>query len=127
MSLEAKIETLTAAIGALISALQQAPVAAAPTYAPPVAETVIAPTPPLPAMPAPPSFMAPPVAAAPAIPFTDGKGLVDYAMAAYKALGPEKGQGVQAIITGLGHANINDIRPDQYGVFYQGIEALKNG
>lgn len=130
MSLEAKIEALTAAVVALTAKLDAAPVAAAPA---PVAAPVAAPAPvaspaaePAPVMPPPPTFQAP--AAAPAAagaPFTDGKGLIDYVMSSYKVLGPQKGAQMQGVLTGLGHQNINEVRPDQYEALYLGIEALK--
>ena len=93
-----------------------APVAAAPV---------------MPAMPAPPSFAAPalaPVApAAPAVPFSDGQGLIAYVMDAYKSMGPTKGAGIQGVLTSIGVANINDVKPEQYGTLYAGVEALKRG
>jgi len=129
MSLETKIEALTQAVIALTAKLETsnvapvAPVAqvAAPVAAP--APTFVAPT-----MPAAPSF-APVEVAAPApvggAPFTDGKGLIDYVMSAYKALGPAKGASIQAVLTQLGYANINDVKPEHYGSLFSGIEALK--
>ena len=79
-------------------------------------------------MPAAPSFL--PQAAAPAAapagaPFSDPKGLIDYVMASYKALGPQKGSMIQGVLTGLGYANINDVKPEHYGQLFGGIEALK--
>lgn len=134
MSLEAKIEALTAAVVALTAKLGSvnvsapapvaqapAPVAApAPVYAAPVAD-------PAPGMPAPPTFMAPPApaAAVTGAPFSDGKGLIDYVMGAYKALGPQKGAMIQGVLTGLGYQNINDVRPEHYGALFVGVEALK--
>ena len=134
MSLEAKIEALTAAVVALTAKLGSvnvsapapvaqapAPVAApAPVYAAPVAA-------PAPAMPAPPTFMTPPVPAATVTgaPFSDGKGLIDYVMGAYKAIGPQKGAMIQGVLTGLGYQNINDVRPEHYGALFAGVEALK--
>lgn len=72
-------------------------------------------------------FGAPPVqqAAAPTAPFSDSNGLIKYATDAYMALGEAKGPALQNIITSLGHANINDVRPDQYGAFYALVEQLK--
>lgn len=133
MSLEAKIEALTAAVVALTAKLESgnvavpAPVAQAPIAAPaPVAAPAPAPVAAAPAMPAPPAFVAPVVAPAPSgAPFTDGKGLIDYVMSAYKALGPQKGAQIQNVLTGLGYQNINDVKPEHYGALYQGVEALK--
>lgn len=137
MSLEAKIEALTAAVVALTAKLESsnvapaAPVAPAPApvvHAAPVAAPapVVAPAP-APVMPAPPTFVAPaPVAAAPSgVPFADGKGLIDYVMGAYKALGPQKGAQIQGVLTGLGYQNINDVKPEHYAALHTGIEALK--
>ena len=130
MSLESKIEALTAAVQALTAKLESgnvaapAPVAQAP--APVVAPAPVAAPAPAPVMPAAPTF-APPVAApAPTgAPFSDGKGLIDYVMGAYKALGPQKGAAIQQVLTGLGYQNINDVKPEHYGALHQGIEALK--
>jgi hypothetical protein len=133
MSLELKIEALTAAVVALTAKLESSNVAAPAPVAPTPAPVVQAPAPvaaPLaaaPAMPAPPSFMTPaPVAAAPTgAPFTDGKGLIDYVMGAYKALGPQKGALIQGVLTGLGYQNINDVKPEHYGQLFAGVEGLK--
>lgn len=141
MSLESKIDKLIMAVEALTNALNsqgsqtmasppvQAPVAApapipqapaipqAPVAAPPVAQQQ---------MPAAPTFEMP--AAAPAItgaPFNDGKGLIAYVMEAYKAMGPQKGAGIQNVLTALGYGNINDVKPEHYGTLYAQVEALK--
>lgn len=143
MSLESKIQELTETVSRLIDALNAhqttivaptpAPVqvVAAPVAAPapaPVAAPVAAPVVAAPAMPAPPAF----VAAAPApaagngsAPFSDNKGLIDYVMGAYKAMGPQKGAAIQNVLTQLGYANINDVKPEHFGALYQGVEALK--
>ena len=111
-----------------------APVAQAPA---PVAAPVAAPAPVVeapapvaaaPVMPAPPVFVAPAPVAAPVAagaPFSDPKGLIDYVMSAYKALGPQKGAGIQGVLTQLGYQNINDVNPAHYGALFSGIEALK--
>ena len=150
MSLEAKIEALTQAVVALTAKLESANVAApatvaqapvaAPTplpvatpVAPVAAPVVAAPVAPVTAspsnaMPAPPAFVAPAPAAAPVAsgaPFTDGKGLIDYVMGAYKAMGPQKGAQIQGVLTGLGYQNINDVKPEHYGALFQGVEQLK--
>lgn len=138
MSLEAKIEALTAAVTALTAQLQAGNVAApapvAPTPAPvvqaaPIHVTVVdtpAPVAAAPAMPAPPSFVAPAPAPAPiGAPFSDPKGLIDYVMGAYKALGPQKGAQIQSVLTGLGYQNINDVKPEHYAALHTGVEALK--
>ena len=108
---------------------------AAPTVAAPAPTTVpvaVAPNVPVVSgtpvvMPAPPSFAAPVVApVVPGIaPFSDPKGLIDFVMSSYKALGPVKGAGIQGVLTGLGYQNINDVNPAHYGALFTGIEALK--
>lgn len=135
MSLEAKIEALTAAVVALTAKLEAGAAPAAPVViaapAPSAPQTFTAPTPapaaPAPVMPAPPSFVAPaPVAAAPAgAPFSDPKGLIDYVMTSYKTLGPQKGAQIQTVLTSMGYGNINDVKPEHYGQLYAGVEALK--
>ena len=134
MSLESKIEALTAAVQALTAKLESgniapaAPVAPAPAPVVKAAPVVVAPAPVVaaPAMPAPPVFVAPVAAPAPAPSmFTDPKGLIDYVMGAYKALGPQKGASIQGVLVGLGYQNINDVKPEHYGDLFNGIEALK--
>jgi hypothetical protein len=136
MSLEAKIEDLTAAIHALVAAMGARPVAA-PAAPPAVvhlapASLVPAPAPvaAAPAMPAPPVFAPPapaaPVAAAlPKAPFTDQKSLIDYVMSSYKTLGVAKGAQIQQVLVSLGHQNINDVKPENYDALFAGVEALK--
>lgn len=139
MSIEQAIIDNTAALNRLIAvytAMAQQP--AAPvggavvgqiTAAPAAAPVAAAPQ-----MPAPPTFTMPPPAPAPVAPpapagapFNDAKGLMDYAMDAYTTMGAAKGSAIQGVLTSLGHANMNDVRPDQYGAFYAGVEALKRG
>ena len=107
------------------------PVVAIPVVAPvvvPVAAPVM-PAPPVfaPVMPAPPVFAAP--VAAPVVsgaaPFSDPKGLIDFVMSSYKALGTIKGAGIQGVLVSLGYQNINDVNPAHYGALFSGIEALK--
>ena len=145
MSLELKIEALTAAVTALTAQLQSGNVAAPAPVAPapaPVVQAapvpVAAPVAAAPAMPAPPSCT--PASKAPAMnplptatatsttssaPFSDGKGLIDYVMGAYKALGPQKGAMIQNVLTGMGYQNINDVKPEHYATLFTGVEALK--
>tara|TARA_R110000868_G_scaffold112398_3_gene302676 strand:+ start:657 stop:1073 length:417 start_codon:yes stop_codon:yes gene_type:complete len=137
MSLESKIEALTAAVTALTAQLQAGNVApAAPVVitsaAPAAPQTVTvqpAPAPvvaaPVVAMPAPPTFMAAPAPAPVGAPFSDPKGLITYVMGAYTALGPQKGSMIQGVLTGLGYQNINDVKPEHYGQLFAGVEALK--
>jgi len=136
MSLESKIEALTAAVIALTAKLESTNVAPAapvvnPTPAPvaapaPAPVAAPAPAPVAAAMPAPPTFQPAPAAPAPTgAPFSDPKGLIDYVMSAYKALGPQKGAEIQKVLTGLGYGNINDVKPEHYGALHAGVEALK--
>jgi hypothetical protein len=126
MSLESKIEDLTAAIHALVAAMGARPVAA-PAAAP---AAPVAPTPVVPAMPAPPVFAPPapvaPAATLPKAPFTDQKSLIDYVMSAYKTLGVAKGAQIQQVLISLGHQNINDVKPENYDTLFAGVEALKS-
>ena len=139
MSLEAKIEALTQAVVALTAKLESAnvaapaPVAQAPAPVPAPAPVIVnqplvtpASVAAAPAMPAPPTFQPAPAAPAPTgAPFSDPKGLIDYVMGAYKALGPQKGAQIQGVLTGLGYQNINDVKPEHYGALFAGVEALK--
>lgn len=140
MSLESKIEALTAAVQALTAKLESGNIAPAAPVAPaPVPVVKAAPAPvhvvlpttdvPAPAMPAPPVFVNPkpyvPMDAPAPSMFTDPKGLIDYVMGAYKALGPQKGASIQGVLVGLGYQNINDVKPEHYGDLFNGIEALK--
>jgi len=151
MSLEAKIEALTAAVANLTQVIVKIEAAGMQGNAPsatPVPAPVVTPTAPAPApmapvaptpaaaspsnvMPPPPSFappVAPPVAAAPAptgVPFNDAKGLMAYVMASYQTLGPQKGAQIQTILSNLGVQIINDVKPEQYAALYNGIEQLK--
>jgi hypothetical protein len=133
MSLEAKIEALTAAVVALTAKLEAGAAPAAPVVitapAPSAPQTFTAPAPapaaPAPVMPAPPSFVAPAPVAPAGAPFSDPKGLIDYVMTSYKALGPQKGAQIQTVLTSMGYGNINDVKPEHYGALFTGVEALK--
>ena len=134
--LEVKIEELTKAVIALTELIgkieagktvDSVPSKPAPVKAPietpapaPVVEAA-------PVMPAAPTFE-PVVEAAPAAnaaPFTDGKGLIDYVMTAYKEMGAEKGAKIQGVLTEMGLQNVNELRPTEYDAFYSKVEALK--
>lgn len=128
MSLENKIEALTAAVIALTAKLESSNVAPAAPVAPAPAPVVQAAFVAAPVMPAPPAFVAPAPAPAPVAtgaPFSDGKGLIDYVMASYKTLGSAKGAQIQNVLTQLGYQNINDVKPEHYGALFAGVEALK--
>jgi hypothetical protein len=131
IALTAKIEGINVPVSAPIAptpapVVQAAPVVESPRVATPVVES--APVVAAPQMPAPPTFVAPASVAAPVAtgaPFTDGKGLIDYVMGAYKALGAAKGAEIQGVLVGLGYQNINDVKPEHYGQLFAGVEALK--
>lgn len=86
-----------------------------------------------PQMPAAPTFGMPvqqqpvPAQQAAVAPFTTQQDLFTYTTAAYQAMGAEKGQRIMQILSGLGIQNLNDLKPEQYGTFYQHVEALKAG
>lgn len=132
MSLEQHIQALTAAVQALTGVMQAGSTSAAavvpqaaPAQAPIAAPSFAAPPA---SMPPGPSFAAPPAAAPVQVPFADPKGLYDYAMAAYQALeakGPGRGAQIEQVIKSMGHGSLNDVRPDQYGAFFQAAENLK--
>ena len=137
MSLESKIEALTAAVIALTAKFESNVAPVAPVVitsaAPAAPQTVtvqpapapVAPPAPLVVMPAPPTFMAAPAPAPVGAPFSDPKGLITYVMASYTALGPQKGAMIQGVLTSLGYQNINDVKPEHYGQLFAGVEALK--
>ena len=119
MTIEVKLDALTAAVVALTAALgnRTPTVAAAPVAAPVPA--------PVAAMPSPPSFVAPAPTAAISAPFHDAKGLMDYVMSSYKALGPQKGAQIQGVLGSIGASTINEVRPEQYAALFTGVEMLK--
>ena len=148
MSIESEIEALTQAVRALTAQLQSsstAPAAhvvqasshipmsaAAPYVSDPVPAVAadIAPdmVPPSNEMPAPPVFVTPAPVVTPVpndVPFSDGKGLIDYVMNAYKEMGPQKGAQIQSVLVGLGYQNINDVVAEHYAALYAGIERLR--
>ena len=122
------------AVAGVANVAPPAPVAQAPMPVAAPAPVTVAPTP----MPAPPVFTAPVAVPAPVVapvavsapatlekaPFTDGKGLIDFVMGTYKQLGPQKGAGIQGVLTGLGYSNINDINPAHYDALYAGVKGL---
>lgn len=135
MSLETKLEALTAAIGELVKVMAAARVDIGPSTRtapplPPVAAPVAPAAPaPAPLMPPPPVFTAPPAPVPPLVgsgaPFGDPKGLIDYVMSAYRDMGPTKGAQIQQVLTSLGYANINDVKPEHYGTLYANVEMLR--
>ena len=143
MSLELNIQQLTDAVTQLILVIesQKLPVAQlpiveqvviAPVVTPPPmlnavpATSAPAPVTPTAVMPPPPVFAAPaPVAPVVYVPFTDGKGLIDYVMKSYSEMGTEKGAGIGNVLNQLGYKNINDVKPEHYAALFAGIEGLK--
>jgi hypothetical protein len=121
----AHVNTPAAPAPAAVVPPAPAPVAALPVApaAPVVVPVFTAPAAPM--MPPPPVFASAPAAAAPTLPFSDSTSLVAYVMGVYKAIGPQKGAGIQNVLTSLGVVNLTDVKPDQYAAFYAGVEALK--
>lgn len=119
-----KVASVVAPVAAVAPVIPKpAPVVVAPVVVAPV----VAPVPvAAPVMPAPPTFAAPvvPLGIGTA-PFSDPKGLIDFVMNSYKALGTVKGAGIQGVLVSLGYQNINDVNPAHYGALFIGIEALK--
>ena len=138
MSIETNLASIAKSLETLVAHLtadkQPAPAAApAPMAMMPNPAPVPAPAPAVevPAA-APPAFMMPtpapapaPAPAAPAAPFTDGKGLMEYVMGKYRALGPVKGGMIQNVLTEIGCKNINEVQPAQYGEFHARVEAIQ--
>jgi len=102
-----------------VQAEVQAPTPA-PTSAPEPEPTPVA----APVMPPPPTFEVKPAEPVSDAPFKNSKELVDYVMTVYREMGP-RGQKIQEVLIGLGHKNINDFRPEQYGAVYAAIEAIR--
>lgn len=107
--------------------VEVAPPSPAPVVevAPPAPVAAVEVAPPAVVMPALPTFMVAAPAPAKSAPFTDAKGLMDYVMTSYTALGAEKGSKIQDIMVSLGFHHINDITAASYGVFFEKVEALK--
>lgn len=141
MYLEQQLQKLTDAVTQLILVIEsqklpvaQLPiveqVAPTPVVAPPpvlnAVPVISVPTPVTPAavMPPPPVFAAP-VAPVVNVPFSDGKGLIDYVMKSYSEMGTEKGAGIGNVLNQLGYKNINDVKPEHYAALFAGIEGLK--
>ena len=132
--LEVKIEELTKAVIALTeligkieagkTVVESAPVIVKAEKPAPVVEAPASVVESAPVMPAAPTFE-PVVEAAGKAPFTDGKGLIDYVMTAYKEMGAEKGAKIQGVLTEMGLQNVNELRPTEYDAFYTKVEALK--
>ncbi len=138
MSIEASIQELSDSINRLIDVLNSLAVNSTdllpkvavadlpPTASVPPVEVPKTPPPALAVkMPEPPTFVTPPPPTAPAVPFSDAKGMIDYLMSTYKALGSSKGVAIQKVLLELGYKNANDVKPEHYAELYKGVEALK--
>ena len=142
MSLENKIESLTAVLSQILAALQQgaivasagavapaapvyqAPAApAAPVYQAPVAQASI---PASPAMPAPPSFAAP---AAQALPFSDNVTAATWAKDVWgKAAAVNQDQAMQkfgALMQAMGAVDFDSLTPAHFPTLFAGIQQIK--
>lgn len=77
--------------------------------------------------PVPPTAAAPAAPAAPTsvAPFNTVAEMKNYVMTTYNELGAEKGGQIQAVLSGIGCSNINEVTEAQFGDLYSGIEALK--
>lgn len=62
--------------------------------------------------------------AAPATASPSDFNLTTFVLDSYKALGPVKGAGIQAVLQSVGAKNINDVKPEQYATVKAGVEAL---
>jgi len=111
MSIENTLERIANALEAMVG---QPPVPAPAAVQQP--EPVATPAPAAPPVPPP---------AASSAPFTDTAGLIKYVTETYKALGPEKGMHIQAIMQQFGYDNINAIPVEKFGEFHTAIEQLK--
>jgi len=131
MSIETNLASIAKSLETLVTHLtadkQPAPAVPMVQYTPtPAAPAPAAPAVPAFAMPLPAAAAAPaPAPAAPAAPFTDGKGLMEYVMGKYRALGPVKGGMIQNVLSEIGCKNINEVQPAQYGEFHARVEAIQ--
>lgn len=132
MSIEKDLSRIATALETIANHLNTGVVN--PTPAPvPVATPVAAPAPvvaapiptPAPAPVVPPVEIATPAPTAGACPFNEPKGLIQYIMDSYKALGPTKGASIQTVLVNLGYQNINEVKPEHYAAVYVAVEALK--
>ena len=132
MSIETNLASIAKSLETLVTHLtadkQPAPAATtvpANPAAPMMPVVVPAPAPAVPAFAMPLPATAPaPAPAAPAAPFTDGKGLMEYVMGKYRALGPVKGGMIQNVLSEIGCKNINEVQPTHYAAFYSKVEAI---
>ena len=136
MTIEQTLESINAGIQQLVSGQQQllaalhapqanhAQVPQSPAPVPQAPAPVPAPQPAYAPAPQSPAPSAPAVPAG-AAPFSDAKGLMDYAMQKYQQLGPVKGGMIQSILMGMNTPNINMLQPAQYAEFYSKVESIQ--
>lgn len=122
MSIEKDLSRIATALETIANHLTTGVVNLTPAPAPVVAAPI--PTP-APAPVVPPVAPATPPATAGACPFNEPKGLIQYIMDSYKALGPTKGASIQTVLVNLGYQNINEVKPEHYAAVHAGVEALK--
>jgi hypothetical protein len=130
-----KVTPVSIDLGQPVAPAAPAVVAPAAPFTPPIPQLIqppvaTTPAPVVPATPAPvPTAASVPATPAPAAttggaPFSDTKGMISYVMSKYKALGAEKGAGIQTVLASLGVVNINEVKAEQYGALFAGVEAL---
>jgi hypothetical protein len=131
MTIESLLTSIAASLSRIADAMegQTTVPAAAPAPAPAPVPTYVpvpAPVPPMPPAPTPAPLPPAPTAAPSAVvaPFNDAKGLMDYVMTKYKALGPIKGGMIQQVLLELGHSTMSSVPASQYADFYLKVEAL---
>lgn len=131
MSIENSLDRIAKSLEELVKTMQQTVNPVVSVTPSPAAQTTPAAVPTqesiapvvVPSAPATPAAV--PAMAVPAAPFTTQQEMVQYIMAAYTELGPEKGAGIQNILSNLGYSNINDVIPEHYSSLYSGVESLK--
>lgn len=141
--LQSLVDTLPKATQVAIAdqVVKATPVAPVAQVVAPVAPVVATPSPiptptpvtpviaPVASIPAPPPVVTAPVVAPPVpsgvVPFVDQKGMIKYVMDTYRTLGASRGAEIQAVLTGIGTSNINEVKPEHYAALFAGIEALK--
>ena len=128
MSIEKDLSRIATALETIANHLTTGVVNPTPAPVPVAtpAPVVAAPIPtPAPAPVAPPVAPVTPAPTAGACPFNEPKGLIQYIMDSYKALGPTKGASIQTVLVNLGYQNINEVKPEHYAAVHAGVEALK--
>lgn len=138
MSIEKLLSDLIVAINENTAALRSAPVTGNAAPAPIVqpVQAYVAPAPVVPITPVAPVVQQLPVSAPTfqqavttptgnKAPFQTLPDMMAYVMAAYQAMGAEKGSRIQGILTQLGTDNINNVRPDQFDALFLAVEQLK--